>query len=363
MWRHEMLLLFLSFNLQPVKHPELIKCSSTQHTKMLENSHTWTSKGGWNRTHKGGWTEGITEAFAIWPLCLHGWGHRPRKPRSNRRGSTYASGLPPTAVLVPLGMEHPWQWGRDHLAPSSCRGVCESRPCSTLPLPHPSCSSSSHEMLKPVYSGSACNPNSPNPTPSSHGGGTRKQRWPRMQQTCLPPWCPGCPKQRQQLQQQQGTSNLRLYALTRRAPGGPSSRGGGGGTSVQSSRSVGSDSLRTHGLQHTRLPCPSPNPAACSNSCPLSQWCHPIMSSSVVPFSSCLQSFPASRVFSNESALCIKWPKYWSFSFSISPSNEYSGLISFRMDWLDLFTVQGLSRVFSKTTVQKHQFFGAQLSL
>ena len=73
--------------------------------------------------------------------------------------------------------------------------------------------------------------------------------------------------------------------------------------------------------------------------------------------------FPNIRVFSNESVLCIKWPKYWSFSFSISPSNEYSGLISFRMDWLDLLQSKGLSRVFSNTTVQKHQFFGAQLSL
>ena len=67
------------------------------------------------------------------------------------------------------------------------------------------------------------------------------------------------------------------------------------------------------------------------------------------------------RVFSSESALCIRWPKFWSFSFS--PSNEYSGLISLRMDWLDLLGVMGLSRVFSNTTVQKHQFFGAQLSL
>ena len=73
--------------------------------------------------------------------------------------------------------------------------------------------------------------------------------------------------------------------------------------------------------------------------------------------------FPNIRVLSNESAPCIRWPKYWSFSFSISPSNEHPGLISFRMDWLDLLAVQGLSRVFSNTTVQKHQFFGAQLSL
>ena len=87
--------------------------------------------------------------------------------------------------------------------------------------------------------------------------------------------------------------------------------------------------------QHTRPPCPSPTPGVYLNSCPLTQWCHPIISSSVVPFSSRPQSFPASG-FSNELALCIRWPKYWSFSFSISPSKEYSGLISFRIDWLDL---------------------------
>ena len=79
-----------------------------------------------------------------------------------------------------------------------------------------------------------------------------------------------------------------------------------------------------------------------SSSCPSSWWCHPTISSSVVPFSSCPQSFPASRsFFTNESSLHIRWPKYCSFSFSISPSNEYSGLISFRMDWLDLLAVQG----------------------
>ena len=72
---------------------------------------------------------------------------------------------------------------------------------------------------------------------------------------------------------------------------------------------------------------------------------------------------PRARVFSNESVLPIRWPKYWSFSLSISPSNEYSGLISFRTDWFDLLAVQGLLRVFSNTTVQKHQSFGAQLSL
>ena len=83
-------------------------------------------------------------------------------------------------------------------------------------------------------------------------------------------------------------------------------------------------------------------------------FCHPLLLPSI---------FPSIRVLSNESVLHIRWPKYWSFSFSISPSNEYSGLISFRMGWFNLLAAQGLSRVFSNTTVQKHQFFGAQLSL
>ena len=104
-------------------------------------------------------------------------------------------------------------------------------------------------------------------------------------------------------------------------------------SSVQFSCSVISDSLRSHGLQHTRPPCPSPAPGACSNSSPLSRWCHPTISSSVVHFS-CLQSFPASGSFSSESVVHIRWPKYWSFSFS--PSNEYSGLISFRSGLFDL---------------------------
>ena len=102
-----------------------------------------------------------------------------------------------------------------------------------------------------------------------------------------------------------------------------------------------SNSLQPHELQHGRLPCPSSTPRACWNLCPSSWWCHPTISSSVVPFSSCLQSFPASGSFPIESVLRIRWPKYWSFSFSISPSNEYSGQISFRMDCLDLFIVQG----------------------
>ena len=110
--------------------------------------------------------------------------------------------------------------------------------------------------------------------------------------------------------------------------------------SVLFSCSVVSDSSWPHGRQHARPPCPSPSPRTCPNSCPLSQWCHPTILSSVVPFSSCLQSFPASGFFSNDSALCSRWPEYWSFSFSISPSNEYSGLISFGIDWFDLLVVQ-----------------------
>ena len=104
-------------------------------------------------------------------------------------------------------------------------------------------------------------------------------------------------------------------------------------SSVQFSCSVVSDSLWPHGPQHPRPPGPSPTPRAYPNSRPLSRWCHPAISSSVVPFS-CLQSFPESASASNESVRRIKWPKYWSFSFSISPSSEYSGLISFRIDFL-----------------------------
>ena len=104
-------------------------------------------------------------------------------------------------------------------------------------------------------------------------------------------------------------------------------------SSVHFSHSVVSDSLWHHGLQHPRPPCPSPTPGVYPNSFPLSWWYHPTISSSVGPFSSCPQSFPASRVFSNESVLHIRWPKYWTSSFSSSPSNEQSGLISFRMDW------------------------------
>ena len=97
----------------------------------------------------------------------------------------------------------------------------------------------------------------------------------------------------------------------------------------------------THGLQDTMPPCLSPIPRVYSNSCPLSLWCHPNISSSVLPFSSCLQSFPASGSLQMSHFFHIRWPEYWSFSFNISPYNERSGLISFRMDWLDFLAVQG----------------------
>ena len=117
-----------------------------------------------------------------------------------------------------------------------------------------------------------------------------------------------------------------------------------------------------YGLQDARLPYPSLSSRVCSNPCPLNPLmpsnhlilCHPLL---LLPSTS-----PSIRVFSNELALPIVWPKYWRFSFNHSPSNEYSGLISFGMDWLDLRAIQWTLRVFSNTTVQKHQFFSAQLS-
>ena len=132
-------------------------------------------------------------------------------------------------------------------------------------------------------------------------------------------------------------------------------------TSVQFSRSVMSDSLRPHELQPAKPPCASPTPGAYPNSYPLSWGCHPTISS-CHPLLLLPSIFPIIRVFSNESALHIRWPKYWSFSFNISPSNEHSGLISFRMDWLDLLAVQGTLKSLLQHHIQKHQFFGAQLS-
>jgi len=114
--------------------------------------------------------------------------------------------------------------------------------------------------------------------------------------------------------------------------------------------SVVFNSLQPHELQHARLPCPSLTLRVCSNSCPLNQWCHSIISSSVNPFSSCLQFFPAS-VSSNVLVLHIRRPRYWNFSFSISPFNEYSGVISFKIDWFDSLQFKGHLRLFSSTII------------
>ena len=124
------------------------------------------------------------------------------------------------------------------------------------------------------------------------------------------------------------------------------------------SHSVMFESLQTHGLQHARLPCPSLFPRVYSNSCPLTRWCHPTISS-CCPLFLLPSIFPSIKDFSNESALCIRWPKYWSFHFSISPSNKYSGLISFRIDWFDLLAVQESSL----TPQFKSICFGPQPSL
>ena len=133
-------------------------------------------------------------------------------------------------------------------------------------------------------------------------------------------------------------------------------------SSVQFSHSVVSNSLRPHKLQHARPPCLSPTPGVYPNSCPSSRWCHPAISSSCRPLLLLPPIPPSIRVFSNESTLRMRWPKYWSFSFSISPSNEHPGLISFRMDWLDLLAVQGtlkslLQHHSSKASILRHSSF------
>ena len=133
--------------------------------------------------------------------------------------------------------------------------------------------------------------------------------------------------------------------------------------SVQFSHSVVSNSLRPHGLQHTRLPCPSPTPRACSNSCLMSWWCYPTISFSVVPFSSRLQSFPASHSILTSQLFASGGPSTGvSASTSVLPMNSQDWFLLGLTGWIS-FQSKGLSRVFSNTTVQKHQFFGAQLSL
>ena len=138
--------------------------------------------------------------------------------------------------------------------------------------------------------------------------------------------------------------------------------------SVQFSLSVVSDSLWPREPQHARPPCPSPTPEVYPNSCPSSQWCHRAISSSVAPFSSCPQSLPASGSFPMSQLFTWGGHSVWSFSFSISPSNEHPGLISFRMDWLDLLAVQGalkslLQHHSSKVSIlQRSAFFMVQLS-
>jgi len=132
---------------------------------------------------------------------------------------------------------------------------------------------------------------------------------------------------------------------------------------VQFSCSVVSDSLQLHKLQHTRPPCPSPTPGVHPNPCPLSQWCHPTISSSVVPFSSCPQSFPASGSFPTSQLFTSGGQSIGvSPSISVLPMNTQGWSALGWTGWISLQS-KGLSRVFSSTTVQKHQFFGAQLSL
>ena len=134
-------------------------------------------------------------------------------------------------------------------------------------------------------------------------------------------------------------------------------------SSVQFSHSVMSDSLRPHGLQHARSPCPSPTPGVYSNSCALSRWCHPIVSSSAIPFSSYLQSFPVSGSFPVSQFFTSGGQSIGvSASTSVLPMNTQDW---FPLGWTGWISLQskGLPRVFSNTTVQKHWFFGAQLSL
>ena len=126
---------------------------------------------------------------------------------------------------------------------------------------------------------------------------------------------------------------------------------------------VVSDSLSPCGLQHSRPLCPSPFPGICPSSSPLHQWCHSAISSSEALFSFCPQSFPTSGTFPKSWLFTLRWPNYWSFSFSISPSNEYSELTSFKIDCLISLLSKGRSGVFCSTTVRKHQSSGTLPSL
>ena len=135
------------------------------------------------------------------------------------------------------------------------------------------------------------------------------------------------------------------------------------GRSVQFSSVAQSDSLQPHGLQHARPPCPSPTPRVYSNSCSLSWWCHPTISSSVIPFSSCPQSFPGSRSFQMSQFFPSGGQNIGvSASTSVLPMNTQDWSPFGWTGWISLQS-KGLSRVLSNTTVQKHQFFCAQLSL
>ena len=134
-------------------------------------------------------------------------------------------------------------------------------------------------------------------------------------------------------------------------------------SSVQFSCSVVSNSLRPHESQHARPPCPSPTPGVHPNSCPLSRWCHPAISSSVIPFFSCPQSFPASGPFQMSQLFASGGQNIGvSASASVLPMNIQDWFPLGWTGWISLLS-KGLSRVFSNTTVQKHQFFSAQLSL
>ena len=136
-----------------------------------------------------------------------------------------------------------------------------------------------------------------------------------------------------------------------------------GTSSIQFNCSVVSDSLRPHELQHARPPCPSPIPGSCSNSCPLSWWCYPIISSSVISFSSCLKSVPLSVSFQMSQFFASGGQSIGvSASASVPPMNIQDWFPLGLTGWISLQS-KGLSRVFSNTTVQKHQFFSAQLSL